>query len=182
MHDIHVLYPMNIFYVSHKPSRCARWHCDKHVVKMILESTQLLYTAHWVVEGEPNLSSAPCRQDLGRGYKSIKNKKHPSAMWTYESLDHYMWLCQLAAFLCQEYEYRFGSKKVHSCQKHIEWLTANPPPHLVSKGWVQPPQAMPEEYRHSNSIVAYRRYYLGAKSRLLRYTRRNMPHWIVKKL
>lgn len=173
---------MNIFYLSHKPSRCARWHCDKHVVKMILESTQLLYTAHWVVEGDPDLSRAPRRNTGERGYMSIKNRKHPSALWTYESLEHYMWLCQMAAFLCEEYKHRFGEHKEHSCQKHIEWLTANPPPHLESNGWVQPPQAMPDEYKKSNSVTAYRQYYLGGKTKLLLYTRRNTPHWIVQKL
>jgi hypothetical protein len=36
---------MNIFVLSRCPRAAARLHCDKHVVKMILETAQLLYTA-----------------------------------------------------------------------------------------------------------------------------------------
>ena len=42
---------MNIFYLSHDVDECARFHVDKHVVKMILESAQLLSTAHRVLDG-----------------------------------------------------------------------------------------------------------------------------------
>jgi hypothetical protein len=169
---------MNIFYLSHKPSRCARWHCDKHVVKMILETAQLLYTAHWVLEN-PDLSTAPVKKNTTqRGYQSIKNKKHPSAIWARESLDHYMWLCELGFELCREYKHRFGEKKEHGCQRHIIWLAAYPPAALKSLGWSQPPQAMPDEYKDADSIVAYRAYYIGGKKDLLHYTKRHMPHWI----
>ncbi len=167
---------MNIFYLSHKPSRCARWHCDKHVVKMILETAQLLYTAHWAT-GQTNFDTAPLRKGTTeRGYKSIRNKNHPSAIWTRESIEHYTWLCQLGEFLCAEYTYRYS--KEHSCQKHIYWLAANPPG--LGTGWRQPPQAMPEEFKKSNSVAAYRAYYLGAKSAFLSYKRRARPHWIPK--
>lgn len=169
---------MNIFYLSHKPSRCARWHCDKHVVKMILETAQLLYTAHWSL-GVPDFSTAPFRKGLPqRGYQSIKNKNHPCAIWARESLEHYMWLCMFGAYLCQEYQHRFGEKKQHSCQEHIYWLTVHPPSTLKSAGWRQPPQAMPPEFQRSDSIAAYRAYYIGGKAKLLQYSKRNHPHWL----
>jgi len=170
---------MNIFYLSNLVAICARWHCDKHVVKMILETAQLLYTAHWVLVEEPDFSEAPIRKNGLRGYKSIRNKKHPSAIWVRESLDHYAWLCKLGIYLCKEYNYRFGANKKHACEIHIQWLTANPPSTLISNGWKQPPQAMPQEYRNEDSIVAYKAYYLGAKRHILNYTKRNSPYWIV---
>ena len=171
---------MNIFYLSHLAARCARWHCDKHVVKMILETAQLLYTAHWVLVGEPDFTCAPLRKSGDRGYKSIKNKKHPSAIWVRESLDHYTWLCKLGAYLCKEYCHRFGANKKHACQEHIEWLSVNHPIGLISNGWKQPPQAMPDEYKHEDSVTAYRAYYLGPKRALLTYTRREVPYWITQ--
>lgn len=166
---------MNIFYLSHKTSRCARWHCDKHVVKMILETTQLLYTAHWVLEINPDFTTAPKRGSGERGYLSIKNKKHPSAIWARASLDHYVWLCQFGLSLCEEYIFRFGRK--HACEAHLQWLYENPPG-LAPIGWSQPPQAMPDEYKHKNSIVAYRTYYMKGKKDLLTYTKRHTPHWV----
>jgi hypothetical protein len=147
---------------------------------MILETAQLLYTAHWVLVGEPDFTCAPLRKSGDRGYKSIKNKKHPSAIWVRESLDHYTWLCKLGAYLCKEYRHRFGANKKHACQEHIEWLSVNHPIGLISNGWKQPPQAMPDEYKHEDSVTAYRAYYLGPKRALLTYTRREVPYWITQ--
>jgi hypothetical protein len=171
---------MNIFYLSHKTSRCARWHCDKHVVKMILETTQLLYTAHWVLSVIPDFSGAPMRKGAeARGYISIRNAKHPCAIWVRESLEHYVWLCELGLALCEEYSHRYGAQKRHSCEDHLQWLFEFPPLELEAKGWKQPPMAMPDEYKISkNSMVSYREYYRRGKKDLLTYSERHMPHWL----
>lgn len=167
---------MNIFFLSKKTSRCARWHCDKHVVKMILETAQLLYTAHWSL-GEPDFSSAPMRGDGELGYRSIRNPGHPSAVWTRASLVHYIWLANLGLALCEEYRHRFGDRR-HACEEHLFWLYAHPPAELEDCGWTQPPQAMPETYRRTDSVPAYRAYYREAKARMLTYTGRTRPHWL----
>lgn len=180
---------MNIFYLSHRPSRCARWHCDKHVVKMILETTQLLYTAHWVLAavgvrapGAPDFSTAPtlATNPSQHGYLPIRNAKHPCAIWTRESLANYKWLCEFGMALCEEFTHRFGG--THSCEEHIYWLHAHPPPTIPRKGWTTPAQAMPEEYKcPGNSIAAYRAYYKlnkGEVRGILTYTARHRPHWL----
>ena len=174
---------MNIFYLHPNPTRCARWHCDKHVVKMILETAQLLYTAHWVLSLEmgvvPTFPTAPAPKGYpqNRGYLPISNAKHPSAVWTHQSLQHYNWLVKLGLALCREYRFRYG--KEHSCEIHIQWLQANPPATLKDEGWVQPPQAMPDEHKISkNSIISYRQYYRMVKAAFLNYKKRHRPHWI----
>ena len=43
---------MNIFYLDRDPVIAAQMMCDKHVVKMILESAQMLSTAHRVLDGD----------------------------------------------------------------------------------------------------------------------------------
>ena len=43
---------MNIFYLDRDPKIAAQMMCDKHVVKMILESAQILSTAHRVLDGD----------------------------------------------------------------------------------------------------------------------------------
>ena len=42
---------MNIFYLHKKPEISAQLHCDKHVVKMIIEYAQMLSTAHRMLDG-----------------------------------------------------------------------------------------------------------------------------------
>ena len=128
---------MNIFFLSRRARQCARWHCDKHVVKMILESTQLLYTANHTNGGtEVIQTSAPiCLSTGNRGYKAC-HKNHPSALWVRESLAHYWWLLSLAKELVAEHSHRFMPKKVHASLVHLEWLEANPPPGLLDKDCV----------------------------------------------
>jgi hypothetical protein len=175
---------MNIFYLHPSPGKCARWHCDKHVVKMILETAQLLYTAHWVLAKDAGIQPAldtappPKTRPTEHGYISIRNAKHPSAIWTRESLQHYKWLCELGLALCVEFRHRFGDK-AHSCEAHILWLYYHAPAQIPDKGWTQPPKAMPDQYKRSkNSVICYRIYYMEAKTALLKYTARHRPHWI----
>jgi hypothetical protein len=171
---------MNIFFLSGNPRRCARWHCDKHVVKMILESTQMLYTANHEHGGTAAIESgAPlCASTGRRGYKSHA-KNHPCTKWVRQSLAHYSWLLALAFDLVREHTFRFSPKTIHACHPHLLWLKANPPPRLKVRVWVRaPPQAMPEELRSNDSVRSYIAYYNGPKrlSGLLVYTKRHLPH------
>ena len=175
-----VRHPMNIFFLSRKTRRCARWHCDKHVVKMILESTQMLYTAHHEHGGTSQIEArAPmCASTGRRGYKSHA-KNHPCTKWVKESLAHYKWLLELAFELVREHTFRFSPKSIHACNTHLLWLKANQPPSLRLRRWLRdPPTAMPEEFRTSDSIRSYIAYYNGPKraSGLLVYTKRHIPH------
>jgi hypothetical protein len=177
---------MNIFFLSRRTRQCARWHCDKHVVKMILESTQLLYTAHHENGGTAIIKeSAPiCLSTGNRGYKSHM-KNHPCGIWTRESLAHYSWLLWLAKDLVAEHAHRFSPKNPHASLVHLEWLEANPPPGLLTKTvWIRdPPTAMPVEYKkEGDSIASYHAYYNGSKRDrgLLKYTRRHMPHILAR--
>lgn len=189
---------MNIFYLHKIAKICAQHHCDKHVVKMILELTQLLYTACWYVwyeveEGieiedrtqkvtyKPNtkaepewIQTAPLNKSGKHGYKPT-HFNHPCAIWTRESLENYQWLCNLALELCYEYTHRYGKK--HVCQEHIEWLNANPPP-APSEGLTEMKQAMPDKYKvEGDPIQAYRNYYIGDKASFAKWTKRDVPDW-----
>ena len=75
---------MNIFYLDHDPRIAAKYHCDKHVVKMILESAQMLATAHRVVD----------KNDDDILYREAY-KNHPSTKWVRSNLYHYTWLWSL---------------------------------------------------------------------------------------
>ena len=160
---------MNIFYLSPDAIEAARMACDKHVVKMILESTQLLYTAQHVAGG--NLDYCPYTP-----YK-IAHKNHPCAIWCRTTIENYNWLCELALAYCEEYKHRYGYHKEHSCEKHLVWLYSNPPP-IPWDGFQEPPQCMPEQYKSRSCVQAYRNYYIGEKLGFVRYTNREVPDWL----
>ena len=86
---------MNIFYLDKDPKKCAEMHCDKHVVKMILEYAQLLSTAHRVLDGNEWADHV--------GLYKATHKNHPSAIWARESAGNYFWLNKLFQELCKEY-------------------------------------------------------------------------------
>jgi hypothetical protein len=159
---------MNIFYLHNNPEICAQYHLDKHVVKMILETAQLLYSVHWILN-----TKLP-----SDAYKKT-HINHPCSIWTRTSVDNYIWLCELGKELCKEYTFRYG--KIHKTQRHIEWLLINIPC-LPKLGFTEPYQAMPQEYKVlNNSIEGYRNFYI--KNKILerginKFTKRIIPNWI----
>ena len=161
---------MNIFFLDFNPRRAANYHCDKHVVKMILETAQLLYCAHWMT----NPSLLP-----ETAYRKT-HPNHPCAIWVRESLPNYTWLCELGVALCEEYTFRYS--KTHKTEHHIRWLSENPPA-LPNIGVTLIRQAMPGEYKRPNPVDAYRTYYIENKVKLrgiVKYTRRQWPTFIPK--
>jgi hypothetical protein len=161
---------MNIFYLHVLARKAAQYHCDKHVVKMILETAQLLYSAHWEL-CPAGLSSVAYRKT---------HCNHPCSIWARESLSNYRWLADLGYWLCKEYRYRYGDK-THKTEAHILWLRENPPCGLVDIGATPPRQAMPDEYKNEHPVVAYRTYYVKNKvgvRNIVKYTRRHPPAFI----
>ena len=150
---------MNIFVLHKNPRKAARMLCDQHVVKMILESGQMLSTAHWETG-----SKAP--------YKAT-HKNHPCSIWVRESLGNYEWLVKHAEEMCKEYTKRYN--KIHKTQEVIEWAKKNLP-NIKNKKQTPFAQAMPEEFKHENAVKAYRSFYMGQKLKFARWNKnRKMP-------
>jgi hypothetical protein len=155
---------MNIFILDYDVKKCAEYHVDKHVVKMILETAQLLCGVHWVVNSE-----AP--------YK-LSHKNHPCSIWARESLTNYLYLCELGLELCYEYTYRYGKK--HKSQQVIEWCIEHKP-NIKDVGFTEPARAMPDEYKVESIVESYRNYYQGAKSGFANWKNREIPEWFNNK-
>lgn len=166
---------MNIFVLSKIIKLCAQYHCDKHVVKMILESAQMLCTAHRVLDQVNTVDGV-------RIYK-IFGKKHPCNLWTQASSENYSWLYNLFIELCNEYTYRYG--KTHICdtkfRNALEYLPVNIPTGELTPFAV----AMPDQYKIKNedgtydAIKSYRAYYNGAKRDFCVWTKRDVPKWFL---
>jgi len=103
---------------------------------------------------------------------------HPCSKWLRESLENYQWLCDMSLALCKEYTRRYG--KIHKCQKVIEWAGEHYPP-LAPGNLTEFVQAMPEQYRCNDVVEAYRKYYIGDKSRFAKWKMNNIPEWYDKR-
>jgi len=181
---------MNIFYLHDNPNICAEMHVDKHCVKMILESAQLLSTAHRVLDGvvTEGISKSgrkakrwilPDDRDLN--IYAATHINHPSALWARQSMDNYAWLHSLLNALCNEYSYRYG--KVHKCeQSGLVGALARIPTNIPDKGFTEPTPAMPDQYKvPGNSIQSYHNYYNGEKHSMFTWKNRPTPTWITLK-
>lgn len=151
---------MNIFAVHVDPARAAEMLCDRHVVKMALETAQLLSTVH-------HQYGASAR------YKPT-HAHHPCTVWSGQSKQNYDWLVQHGLALCHEYTHRYGKR--HACESVIEELRSHALA-IPDLGRTAFAQAMPDEYRHADAVTAYRRYYSGAKRNIARWSRREPPAW-----
>lgn len=157
---------MNIFILDTDVKANAQAHCDKHVVKMILESAQMLCT----IANELGVESP---------YKST-HKHHPSTKWAASTKENYQWLYDLMLELNKEFMYRFGHTKNHlSVDKFMDGVNmADVLGKLPADGLTPFAQAMPDEYKNSDAVKAYRDYYTNVKKDLLKYTKRATPSWV----
>jgi hypothetical protein len=170
---------VNIFYLDADPAQAAFAHCDKHVVKMILEYAQLLSTAHHEFKSEYISPNPPIIDDNGQHISLYKptHRNHPSAIWVRQSPRHYSWTLACLYALSGEYTWRYG--KTHKTTRLFPLLT-NAPKTLrdCADTFSPPPQCMPDEYKHADTVQAYRNYYNGAKRSILKYTKREQPTWL----
>lgn len=153
---------MNIFVLDLDPVAAARAQVDKHVVKMTLESAQLLCNA---------FPEAP--------YKHA-HVHHPCAIWALRSSANYQWLLDHALALAAEYTLRYGKR--HKSQDVIEWCRDHVSEISFPDSSLTPfAQAMPDEYKHPNPVQAYRNYYLGSKMRFAAWKSPAIPpSWVLE--
>jgi hypothetical protein len=150
---------MNIFVLDEHPVVAAQMQCNKHVVKMIVESAQLLCTAF------PN----------GTMPYMHTHFNHPCAAWVRKSRDNFSWLQLHAEALCIDYTKRYG--RIHASQSVIERV-GNTAIEFESLDMTPFVQCMPDAYKRANAIDAYRAYYIGEKSRFAKWSpRAKAPDW-----
>ena len=177
---------MNIFYISKDPVQAAEWMVDKHVVKMILESAQLLSTAHRILDGQENLGKSKTGRNVKRWILpdsregvlySATHINHPSAIWCRQSVENYNWLADHMFALLYEYTYRYN--KQHKIEGELSYMLQSPPFALKEYDMTVMPSAMADEYKISDDpLVNYRNYYKIGKARMHKWTNRQPPEWI----
>lgn len=152
---------MNIFLLDDDIERCAQYHCDQHVGKMILESVQILCTAL-------NL------RDIKTPYRST-HRHHPCVKWAGESYDNFIWLTELSKALNREFCWRYEREQSHASMQVLACIEKH---QFESKGLTPFAQAMPEQYKVAGDpVTAYRAFYCAEKSSFARWKKRAIPPW-----
>jgi hypothetical protein len=155
---------MNIFVLDLDPKKCAQYHLNSHVVKMVLETSQILCGVHWMSEGG--------QYDIP--YK-LSHKNHPCSIWARECIENYKWLCELGIELCKEYTLRYGKR--HKSEDVIDWCISNPPKIRINGKMTPFALAMPDECKVDNPVESYRIYYMTEKRKIAVWKNREIPSW-----
>ena len=140
---------MNIFVLDKDPKVCATMHCDKHVVKMILESAQMICTTHHQCYNNNLSYDIPYKQT---------HVNHPCNRWLRDSLGNYLWLVNLTKHLNNEYKYRYDKNINHKSYDAIKDL---PLPNIPNVGMTRWARAMPDNCKVGNDVIASYRKYLS---------------------
>ena len=179
---------MNIFYLHEDPIQNAKWHIDKHIVKMPIEYAQLMSTAHRLLDGEMYIGKTAIGRNIKRWrlhderedilYKA-SHINHPSAIWVRESIENYFEMYKLYMAVLAEFTNRYG--KVHGSSKPSIALI-RPPSNIPMVKGTQLPQCMPEMCKvKNNPILAYRNYYIVEKNSFASWKNREIPEWFQTK-
>lgn len=168
---------MNIFYLDECPLKAAKYHCDNHVSKMVLETAQLLSSLWYKYPTE--IYGLNNTIDEGKIY-SPTHSNHPCCTWLTQSNQNYAYLINLGLSLSREFKFRYY--KEHESSKIIKYLASKPVPKKIPimDTTTHPALAMPDMYKVPNDPVqSYRNYYKYGKSSLLKYTNRPWPEWLL---
>lgn len=181
---------MNIFILSNDPVEAAQLQCDKHVVKMIVESAQMLSTAHRMLDGEVTLKPSKSGRRMVKHYELLDDMEadltyykavhynHPCTVWTMESSENYRWHWEHFKALGEEYKYRYG-KDHATIQKLLNPLWTLPK--NIPIGPLTPfrlaMQSNPE-CMFDDPVKSYRAFYKTKQDRFkMVWTNRNVPEW-----
>lgn len=178
---------MNIFIIDSDPVEAARLQCDSHVVKMPLESAQMLSTVHRMLDGTPKLTTTKtgrkkCEYVMDQ-YDDILYKtthvNHPCTVWARESKANYEWLYLHFLALVEEYTHRYG--KVHLSQTKLEDILASVPENIPDIGLTDFAlgfQDYPECVVAGDPVQSYRNFYKTKKAKMkMNWTKRETPEW-----
>jgi len=188
---------MNIFILDKDPISAAKQHCDKHVIKMIVEAAQMLSTAHRILDGVEIRESRTLANGTVRSVKVWKHfdqtmdsalyqathANHPSNLWTRHTRENYKWHYELFRALCDEYTHRYG--KIHATDTKLRTLLGQFPAKL-SDGPLTPfalaMKSQPECIDANDPVGSYRKFYQTKQDKFsMKWTNREVPSWFVYK-
>ena len=158
---------MNIFYFDECPIKSARAQPDKMLVKMPLETAQMLCTAHRELDGNEYADE--------QGLYKRAYWNHPCTIWARESSANYFWLYKHFLALGREYTFRYG--KIHKSVDKLSRALFKQPDNISRTGMTTLAQAMPDEYKHDDPTVAYRDYVIHEKHYAKWEQGRDKPEW-----
>jgi hypothetical protein len=171
---------MNIFVTDPDPVISAQTLCDKHVVKMVLESAQMLSTA-WREPNDLRSSEFSSKYADEHGLYKTAHPNHPCSIWVRQARENYKWLYRHFVALCDEYTHRYG--KSHASARLKGPLMWRPFRSSALLDAIEEPYgfvlAMPDEYKSDDVFDSYRNYLINEKQHFAKWEKdpSRKPTW-----
>lgn len=175
---------MNIFYTDNCPILAAYFLCDRHVVKMPIESAQMSATiCPLPLPTKVKLGTEWQLAIFGRDYYKVTHAKHPCTVWAHENIANYAWLIAHGLHGCEAYSKRY--KKLHGaywplCKAAYELLDRTGATTLseLYVNHTEPPQAMPDQYKVVNEPTQAYRKYIKLDKTWAKWKHSATPYWM----
>jgi hypothetical protein len=194
---------MNIFILDTDPVKAAEYMCDKHIVKMVTESAQMLSTARRLLDGKLIVKKIKVNTGRTIGVRSKKHYKladkveeselylaahtgHPCTIWTMQSATNYQWLYRHYVEIARQYTLRYGKKHgAFDKDTRIGELLAKTPLNIPKNVGLTPfaiaMKKFPDCIVPNDPVTSYRNYYIREKSRFAAWKLGNIPAWYQSK-
>ena len=182
---------MNIFVLHKDPKIAAELQCDKHVVKMIVESAQMLSTAHRMLDGYVEMRPSKSGKRMVKYWVHKNNNLenvlyravhhgHPCTVWTMQTNANYEWHYKHFVSLCDEYQHRYN--KVHATDTRLREVLRRAPTNTNWSNQYTPfalaMQHEPQCIHEDDPVRSYQEYYQTKQDRFkMVWTNRNVPEW-----
>ena len=185
---------MNLFILDVDPIIAAQNQCDKHVVKMIVESAQMLSTVHRILDGTETRRRSVSGKTMTKYYELPDHREnilykachfnHPGTIWSRENCCNYTWHYKHFTALCDEYTYRY--EKIHSTDNKLRKILSNLPINIKRENGRTPfrlamksnPECVTTDLAGVNAVESYRKFYKTKEKRFkMDWTKRKTPEW-----
>jgi hypothetical protein len=175
---------MQIFWLDKNPEQCAKYYCDSHVNKILLEITQMICT---------NLNeSDEFPSDKYSNLYDSTHKNNEVVKWVGESIENFLLTYELALRLNKEYKYRFDKNENHKSWDVLNTIDHSDAFPIFDKhDFTLPPLNMDDEFKLNDGedfdevVESYRSYYRRDKNEFKdgsepTWTNRQRPTWFFK--
>jgi hypothetical protein len=165
---------VNFFYLDTNPKKCAEYYCNKHVLKIPIEIAQILSKIHHELQSGINYES------IYKNSLVVKNTLGPY-IWAIESLENYLWTCNLGIELINEFKLRYN-KESHKTEDILKFLLYNPPklPKIGITKFRGTNRYDMFQYVSKDPVECARYNYAEMKCANDKWTKREIPNWFPK--
>jgi hypothetical protein len=165
---------VNFFYLDKDPIQCAKYYCNKHILKIPIEIAQILSKIHHELETGVDY----CK--IYKNSQVVKNTLGPYC-WIKQSYDNYIWTSKLGLALINEYKIRYN-KDTHKSEPILKYLANNPPklPKIGITRFIGTNKYDMFQYISNDPIICGRYNYVEMKCKNDKWNIHGPPNWYIE--